>query len=101
MSLSLPEGVPPEAILAALHGGAGAGQAGPPLPHGMGDHGYDQNESPLEVLQDCINGLPRVIAALPDPQDTQDATQALLVLTRIQTRLMNRQGGSGGPQPQG
>lgn len=117
MSLQLPEGVPPQllaaaamhggvtpaqppaALLALLHGGAGAG-GGPPLPAGLsgGDQAYDQNEKPLEVLQDCINGLPKVIAALPDPQDTQDAVQALGILTRIQTRLMKSQGGPQGQQ---
>jgi hypothetical protein len=90
--LQLPGNIPPGVLLAALHAGAGAG-GGPPLPAGLsgGDQGYDQNEPPLQVLQDCINGLPKVISALPDPQDTQDATQALLTLTKIQTRLFQRQ----------
>ena len=102
--LQIPGGIPPGALLAALHAGAGSG-GGPPLPAGLqqggGDQGYDKDEPPLAVLQDCINGLPKVIAALPDPQDTQDATQALLILTRVQTRLMKNQGGASGPQPQG
>jgi len=33
----------------------------------------------------------------PDPQDTQDCAQALLVLSKVQTRLMGQQGAS----PQG
>lgn len=61
---------------------------------GQGDGGYDSGESPLEVLQDCIQGLPRVIAALPDPKDVQDATKAMVLLTGIQVRLMG-QGGNG------
>lgn len=71
--------VPPD-ILAALQG-----QAGP-----------QNSPDPLQALQECIQTLPGVIAALPSPQDTQDATQALLILTRIQTRLMGN-GGQPGP----
>ena len=99
MSLQLPEG-----LMQALQGA----QGGPPPPGGIpsgmqSDQGEDQAEDPLEVLQDCIQGLPKVIASLPDPQDTQDATQALLILTKIQTHLMarNQSQGQGGPQPQG
>lgn len=92
MALHLPGAPDPATLLAALHAGAGAG---------TGAGAYSPDESPLEVLQDCINGLPKVIAALPDPQDTQDATQALLILTRIQTRMMARQSQGNGSQPQG
>lgn len=93
MSLQLPEGVDP-AVLAHLDG---AGGPPPGLPQGL-QGGYDAGASgdPLKVLQDCIQELPKVIAALPDPQDTQDATQALLTLTKIQTRLMGKQ--ASGPQ---
>lgn len=96
VSLSLPEGVDP-AVLAHL---AGAGGAPLALPQGLQGGGYDQDDSsdPLKVLQDCIQKLPEVLSALPDPQDVQDATQALLTLTKIQTRLMNKQGPSGAPQ---
>lgn len=95
VSLQLPEGVDP-AVLAHL---AGAGGAPPALPQGL-QGGYDQDDSsdPLKVLQDCIQKLPEVLSALPDPQDVQDATQALLILTKVQTRLMNKQGGQGAAQ---
>jgi hypothetical protein len=53
-------------------------------------------EDPLDVLQECIQNLPKVISALPDPQDTQDAVQALHILTRIQTRMMRQSGSSQG-----
>lgn len=81
MSLQMPEG------LAGMPGGGGQ-----PLPAGLGsqDQGSSQ-EDPLQVLQECIQALPGVIAALPDPQDVQDAVQALHILSRIQTRLMKGQ----------
>jgi len=83
--------VPPE-LLAQL------GVAGAPGPSGPGaGYGYGQDDGaqdPLGTLQQCIQSLPGVIAALPDPRDTQDATRALLILTGIQTRMMSQ----GGPQ---
>lgn len=88
MSLQLPEG-----IAQALQGGQG-------IPQGLEGGGQPEQQDPLQVLQECIQQLPKVIAALPDPQDTQDATQALLTLTKVQTRLMTKQQGSGAP-PQG
>jgi len=51
---------------------------------------------PLQTLQTCIQALPGVIAALPDPRDTQDAIRALQILAGIQTRLMTGPGGGGG-----
>lgn len=92
MSLQLPEGVDPQMLAQMLS------QQAPPSGLGQDeDAAADQQEDPLQILQECIQQLPRVIAALPDPQDTQDATQALLTLTKIQTRMM-RGGGTGGPQ---
>lgn len=90
MSLQLPEG-----LAQALQGGQ------PPqgLPQGLQADTQDQTADPLEVLQECIQALPKAIAALPDPQDTQDAVAALHILTKVQTRLMKSQGS--GPQPQG
>lgn len=88
MSLQLPEGL------------AQALQAGQPLPQGLAPGRDDQTPDPLEVLQECIQGLHGVVAALPDPQDTHDAAQALLILTKVQKRLMGEQQGNG-PQPQG
>lgn len=92
MSLQLPEGLDP-AVLAQL-----GDQGAPPLPQGLqGEDDYSESNDPLKVLQDCIEGLPKVIAALPDPQDTQDAIQALHILAKIQTRLSGKQA-SNGPQ---
>jgi hypothetical protein len=84
--------VPPE-LLAQL---GVQGAPGPPglAPGEPGDGGYGGD--PLSVLQECIQSLPAVIAALPDPRDTQDATRALLLLTGIQTRMMSPQGAPGG-----
>jgi hypothetical protein len=69
------------------------GQGGPPLPQGLQEDQQEQGD-PLKVLQECIQGLPGVLTALHDPQDVQDATQALLTLTKIQTRLMGRSNGA-------
>jgi len=94
--LSLPGNVPPGAMLAALQAGAGAGQAMPAAlqpEHGQYPH------DPLEAVQTCINDLHGAMVALKDPQDTQDIAQALLVLQRIQNRLMGPKGGQGGAQP--
>jgi hypothetical protein len=90
--------VPPE-LLAQL---GVSGAQGPPgyaadQTGGQGGQGGD----PLTVLQECIQSLPGVIAALPDPRDTQDATRALLLLTGIQTRMMSQQGGGGQQQGAG
>lgn len=87
MSLQLPEG-----LIQHLAGG----NAPPPLPEGLqGPDDYSESSDPLKVLQDCIESLPKVIAALPDPQDTQDAIQALHILAKIQTRLSGKQAASG------
>lgn len=88
--------VPPE-LLAQL--GVGGAQGPPGFAADQQPGGYSGSTDPLTVLQECIQGLPAVIAALPDPRDTQDATRALLLLTGIQTRMMGQQGqgGQGGP----
>lgn len=52
---------------------------------------------PLSQLQDCMNQLHTVIAALPDPQDTQDAIGALQILARVQTRLQKASPGASQP----
>jgi len=78
-----------------------AQQGAPQLPPGLADQGgYQASQDPLQVLQECIQSLPGVLAALPDPRDVQDATRALLLLTGIQTRLMQQgqPGGGGGQQ---
>lgn len=83
-SLQMPEPAPP--------------QAPQPLPGPLDQPDPAGQQDPLQVLQDCIQSLPAVIAALPDPQDTQDAVKALGILAGIQTRLMR---GAGGPQTGG
>ena len=86
----------PADLLAALQ----ANQGAPELPPGLADQGgYQPGQDPLQVLQECIQSIPGVLAALPDPRDVQDATRALLLLTGIQTRLMQAGTGGNGPQP--
>jgi len=89
----------PADLMAALQ----AQQGAPALPPGLADQGgYTPGQDPLQVLQQCINQLPGVLAALPDPRDVQDATRALLLLTGVQTRMMQGGGqGGGGQQPPG
>ena len=82
--------VPPE-LLAQL------GVQGAPGPPGYaadsgGQEAGGYGGDPLTTLQTCIQQIPGVIAALPDPRDVQDATRALLLLTGIQTRMMSQQG---------
>jgi len=79
-----------------------AQQGAPQLPPGLADQGgYQPGADPLQVLQECIQSIPGLLNALPDPRDVQDATRALLLLTGIQTRLMQggAQGGPGQPGP--
>ncbi len=56
-----------------------------------------QQADPLSSLQDAIHSVTAAMVALPDPQDTQDAAQALTILARIQTRQMR----GAGAAPQG
>jgi len=79
----------PEGMAGLLGGGGGQPPPAGLTPLEQGEPA--DKENPLDVLQECIQALPGVIAALPDPQDTQDAVQALHILARIQTRLMARQ----------
>lgn len=58
---------------------------------GGGDQPDQPGQDPLQVLQEVLNDVHRLIAVLPDPQDTQDAIQAMRVLAGVQTRLMSRQ----------
>lgn len=61
----------------------------------QGMQGQQSAPDPLAALQEVIQLMPAVMAALPDPRDTQDIARALLILTGIQSRLM---GGQNGPQ---
>ena len=70
----MPPGLPPELAGALQQGGQ------PPPPPA----------DPLQSLQDAIHSVTSAMASLPGAQDTQDAAQALLVLSRIQTRLMSQ-----------
>ena len=85
MSLQLPEG-----LAAAMQGG------GMPQSMMQGDT-EDQGQDPLQALQDAIHGIVAALTAAPDPQDTQDLTQAMLLMTRVQTRMMKGAGSPGGP----
>lgn len=58
--------------------------------------GQPEAADPLQGLQDAIHAVTGALPALADPQDNQDAIQALLTLSRIQTRLM-KGAGAGGP----
>lgn len=82
-------GLPPG--LADMLGGAGA--AGPPPPDALsgmlGQPPPEDQPDPLQVLQDAIHAVAAALHALPDAEDTQNATQALLVLSKIQTKLMS------------
>ncbi len=77
--------VPPE--LAALLGG----QQTPPGPSalGMPQDQPQQGGDPLSALQDAIHAAVGAQVALPNPQDTQDVAQAILILSKVQTRLMS------------
>ena len=72
---------PDPASLAQLLGGNGAPPSTGP-----------QDDGGLGALQEVINLMPKVMSALPDPNDVHDAATCLRVLTGIQKRLM-----SGGP----
>jgi len=92
-------GLPPAAEqgpdLGALLGAAGQGAppsdlaAAPPGPEEM-------QPDPLQAVQDALHSVAAAVTALPGPQDVQDATQAMLVLSRIQTRLMQASGPQAG-----
>ena len=47
-----------------------------------------QGADPLASVQDAIHAVSAAMTALPDAQSTQEAAQALVILARIQTRLM-------------
>lgn len=68
--------------------------SGPPLPNDLAGGPPAEAPDPLSSLQDAIHAVAAAISALPDPQDTQDATAAMLTLAKVQTRLM----GNSGPQ---
>lgn len=84
----------------ALAGQAGQNSSPLPLPAGLAGPEPEAGPDPLETLQECINALPGVLNSLHDPQDVQDATQALLILTKVQTRMMRQGQAQSGP-PQG
>lgn len=78
--------VPPELLAQLGVSGTPQGGEGP----------YSGGSDPLTTLQECLQALPGVIAALTDPKDVQDATRAMLILTTIQQRLMQPSGGQPG-----
>lgn len=71
---------------------------------GQQGSGAASDDKGLSALQQAINLIPQVMAALPDPQDVHDVATCLRVLTGVQKRLMGAgpQGGSqSGPAAQG
>ncbi len=84
--LSLPgdAGLPPDP--GPVLGGAPAFSGG--FPAQLQQPQPEPPSDPLAALQDAIHSVTAAMQALPSPQDTQDAAQALLQLSRIQTRLM-------------
>jgi hypothetical protein len=87
-------GIPPglAALIAAHQGGGGDADD-------QAQGGYP-NDGGLQCLQDVITDFPRLLHELTAPADVQAATQALAILTKIQTSLMQNSGASGGPSPQ-
>jgi hypothetical protein len=63
------------AALAALLGGAGAGDA------------QDAQPDPLAALQNCIQDLHGLMAVMPDAQHTALIHQAMAPLLKIQSEL--------------
>lgn len=88
----------PEMMAAVLQHAAGA--AGGPQAVGPGRPPPDTDSTgkptPLSATQDCIQDLHELLTLLPDPVHTQMATQALQILTKIQSDIMRPKGG--GPQ---
>lgn len=77
------------------------GQMPPQLAALLAQAGPDTDEQgagQLQVLQEIMQDLPRLIATLTDPQDTQDAIGCLQVLAKIQTRLMGSRGAAQPPR---
>ena len=61
--------------------------------HLQDSYDNDSNQDPLSVLQDCIQHLHfQVIPALTDPGMTNQAVQALKILTGIQDQLSRANG---------
>lgn len=67
--------------MAALMGGAGAGNAYNPAADN------DQGEPPAEELRDCINALHKLMVTMPDAQHVALIHQALAPLLKIQAEL--------------
>jgi hypothetical protein len=63
--------------LAALLGGGGGG----------GDESYSPGSDPLAMLQNCLNDLHGLMAAMPDAQHTALIHQAMAPLLKIQSEL--------------
>lgn len=48
---------------------------------------------PLVALQEAIDGIHDLMRTLPDPQDVNNVAGCLKILTGIQARMMQSQGG--------
>ena len=89
-----PPGGPPPGLMQLIAQSQG-GQQGP-------DDDQYPNDGGLSCLQDLITDAAKCIHELTDPQDVAMVTQALHLLTKVQSRLMSQgQGAGNGAASQG
>jgi len=83
---------PQIAALLSQLGPAGGGDpsGGAPAPDDSGGGASD----PLSAVQSCIQDLHGLAGVVKDPENTQAVVQALGILTKVQTSLMNAQKGA-------
>lgn len=74
------------ALMQQLGGGGAPDQSGGDQ-YGGGD--------PLQALQQCMQDLHGLVATMPDAQHTQMVLQALSILSKVQTDLMQPKNGGG------
>ena len=75
------------ALLSQL--GPAGGDQGAPAPDASGG-----GSDPLAAVQSCIQDLHGLAGVVKDPENTQAVVQALGILTKVQTSLMNAQKGA-------
>ena len=63
---------------------------GAPPESGAEDGGGD----PLSAVQSCIQDLHQLASVVKSPEDTQAVVQALGILTKVQSNMMNAQKGA-------
>ena len=82
---------PQIAALLSQLGPAGGGDQGAPAPD---DGSSGGGSDPLAAVQSCIQDLHGLAGVVKDPENTQAVVQALGILTKVQTSLMNAQKGA-------